>query len=165
MKQILCTILIVLSISQFTLAQNTIDALMIEIENNNTLLSAIRKSVEAEKMGNKTGIQLQNPEVEFHYLWGDPSAIGNRTDISVQQSFDFPSAYAYRNQIADDSHMKLRSPDKSGMALSRKGSLCHLHSLLHRVLSEHVWVDFSARFVLPGPHPDAVRAIHPVIAR
>jgi outer membrane protein, heavy metal efflux system len=34
-------------------------------------------------------------------LWGDPSAIGNRTDISVRQSFDFPSAYAYRNQIAD----------------------------------------------------------------
>ncbi|WP_167604656.1 TolC family protein [Maribellus sediminis] len=101
MKQLLLILTAVLTIGQFSSAQNNIDALLAEIENNNTTLSALRKTVEAEKMGNKTGIQLQNPEVEFHYLWGNPSAIGNRTDISVQQSFDFPSAYAYRNQIAD----------------------------------------------------------------
>ncbi|WP_167616461.1 TolC family protein [Maribellus sediminis] len=101
MKQLLLILSAVLTIGQFSSAQNNIDALLTEIENNNTTLSALRKTVDAEKTGNKTGIQLQNPEVEFHYLWGDPSAIGNRTDISVQQSFDFPSAYAYRNQIAD----------------------------------------------------------------
>ena len=101
MKQVLFTIISILAFSQFASAQNNIDALLTEIENNNTTLSALKKMVEAEKMGNKTGIQLQNPEVEFHYLWGDPSAIGNRKDFSVQQSFDFPSAYAYRNQIAD----------------------------------------------------------------
>ncbi len=101
MKQLIFTFISILALSQFVSAQNSIDALVTEIENNNTTLSALRKTIDAEKMGNKTGIQLQNPEVEFHYLWGDPSAIGNRTDISVQQSFDFPSAYAYRNQIAD----------------------------------------------------------------
>lgn len=101
MKQLIFTIIAFLSIGQFSLAQNNIDDLLTEIEKNNTTLSALKKMVEAEKMGNKTGIQLQNPEVEFHYLWGDPSAIGNRKDFSVQQSFDFPSAYAYRNQIAD----------------------------------------------------------------
>nr|WP_319509589.1 TolC family protein [uncultured Draconibacterium sp.] len=101
MKQLIFIIISILAISQFAKAQNSIDALLTEIENNNTTLSALRKTIDAEKIGNKTGIQLQNPEVEFHYLWGDPSAIGNRTDISVQQSFDFPSAYAYRNQIAD----------------------------------------------------------------
>lgn len=101
MKQVIFTIISILAFSQFASAQNNIDALLTEIENNNTTLSAIKKMVEAEKMENKTGIQLQNPEVEFHYLWGVPSAIGNRKDFSVQQSFDFPSAYAYRNQIAD----------------------------------------------------------------
>ena len=101
MKQLLMILTAVLTISQFSSAQNSIDALLTEIENNNTTLSALRKTVDAEKIGNKTGIQLQNPEVEFHYLWGNPSAIGNRTDISVKQSFDFPSAYAYRNQIAE----------------------------------------------------------------
>ncbi|WP_303918491.1 TolC family protein [Draconibacterium sediminis] len=101
MKQLIFTIISILTFSQFASAQSSIETLLTEIENNNTTLLALRKMVDAEKMGNKTGIQLQNPEVEFHYLWGDPSAIGNRTDISVQQSFDFPSAYAYRNQIAD----------------------------------------------------------------
>ncbi len=101
MKHVIFTIVTILALSQFAPAQNSIDALLKEIENNNITLSALKKTVEAEKMGNKTSIQLQNPEVEFHYLWGDPSAIGNRKDFSVQQSFDFPSAYAYRNQIAD----------------------------------------------------------------
>ncbi len=61
----------------------------------------MRKSAEAEKLGNKTGIYLQNPEFEFHYLWNNPSMVGNRTDLSIKQSFDFPSAYKYRNQISD----------------------------------------------------------------
>ena len=101
MRHIILAIATLLILIHSVSAQKNVDALLAEIENNNTALSAMRKTVETEKMGNKTGIQLQNPEVEFHYLWGDPSAIGNRTDISVRQSFDFPSAYAYRNQIAD----------------------------------------------------------------
>ena len=101
MKKIINTITLILLSTFSLLAQKNVDSVLTEIEQNNTTLSALRKTVEAEKMGNKTGIQLENPEVEFHYLWGDPSAIGNRTDISVRQSFDFPSAYAYRNQIAD----------------------------------------------------------------
>lgn len=101
MKQLIITLISILALSQFASAQDSVETLLTEIEQNNTTLSALRKTVDAKKMGNKTGIQLQNPEVEFHYLWGNPSAIGNRTDISVQQSFDFPSAYAYRNQIAE----------------------------------------------------------------
>ena len=72
-----------------------------EIEKNNTTLSALRKNTEAEKVGNKTGIYLQNPEVEFHYLWGNPSVLGNRTDISIKQTFDFPTAYRYKSQISN----------------------------------------------------------------
>lgn len=82
-------------------AQHAIDSVLSQIEINNTTLSALRKSVEAEKIGNKTGIYLQNPEVGFNYLWGNPSAIGNRTDINIKQTFDFPTAYKYKNQISD----------------------------------------------------------------
>ena len=82
-------------------AQNNVEQVLTEVENNNTTLSALRKSVDAEKIGNKTGIYLQNPEVEFNYLWGSPSLIGNRTDISIRQTFDFPTAYSYRNQISN----------------------------------------------------------------
>jgi hypothetical protein len=95
----LTTILLVLSINTF--AQVAVDSVLATIERNNTTLLSYRKSVDAEKIGNKTGLAPQNPEVEFNYLWGNPSAIGNRTDFSVKQSFDFPTAYSYKNQIAN----------------------------------------------------------------
>jgi len=82
-------------------AQNAVDNVLTEVEKNNTTLSAFRKSIDAEKLGNKTGLAPQNPEVEFNYLWGNPSAIGNRTDFSIKQSFNFPTAYSYKSQISD----------------------------------------------------------------
>ena len=81
-------------------AQNTIDKILVEIEKNNTTLLSLRKNLDAKKTGYKTGIFLQNPEAEFNYLWGSPSGMGNRTDFSVIQSFDFPTAYRYKNQIS-----------------------------------------------------------------
>jgi outer membrane protein TolC len=82
-------------------SQSSVDSVLANIERNNTTLSAYRKSIDAEKIGNKTGLTPQNPEVEFNYLWGNPSAIGNRTDFSIRQSFDLPMLYSYRNQIAN----------------------------------------------------------------
>ncbi|MDO8898244.1 MAG: TolC family protein, partial [Bacteroidales bacterium] len=81
--------------------QSQIENVLKEIEQNNTTLSALRKNTESEKILNKTGIFLQNPEVEFNYLWGNPVVIGNRTDFSIRQRFDFPTAYGYRNQISE----------------------------------------------------------------
>ncbi|MHC1707870.1 MAG: TolC family protein [Bacteroidales bacterium] len=83
------------------MAQNSVDSVLSQIEKNNTTLSALGKSVEAQKIGNKTGIYLQNPDIGFNYLWSDPTSVGNRTDISIKQSFDFPTAYGYRRQISE----------------------------------------------------------------
>lgn len=88
-------------------AQNTVNTVLTEVEKNNTTLSAYRKSVDAEKIGNKTGLTPQNPEVEFNYLWGSPSPIGNRTDFSIKQSFDFPTVYSYKNQISDSKNVQV----------------------------------------------------------
>jgi outer membrane protein TolC len=82
-------------------AQISADSILSAIEKNNTSLYALRKSVDAEKIGNRTGIHLQNPEIEFNYLWGNPSGMGNRIDLTAKQSFDFPTAYGHRRQIAD----------------------------------------------------------------
>ena len=92
----LLLILLSLSIS----AQN-IESVLLEIESNNTKLSAYRNLNEAQKLENKTGIFLENPEVEFNYLWGDPAAIGKRQDFSVSQSFDFPTSYGIKKKIAN----------------------------------------------------------------
>ncbi len=101
MKQTIILSLVTMVLSINLISQGNIEDVIGEIEKNNTMLAALRNNVEAEKLLNKTGIYLQNPEFEFHYLWNNPSVIGNRTDISIKQSFDFPSAYKYRNQISD----------------------------------------------------------------
>jgi hypothetical protein len=72
-----------------------------QIERNNTVLLALRKQADAEKIANKTGIYPENPEVEFHYLWGNHTAPGNRVDFSATQTFDFPTAYHYRRKVSD----------------------------------------------------------------
>ena len=98
-RAIILSVIMVLGFN--LIAQNTIDNVLAEVEKNNTTLSYIRKNSDAEKIGNKKGLAPQNPEVEFNYLWGNPSDMGNRTDFSVMQSFDFPTAYSYKNQISN----------------------------------------------------------------
>ncbi len=101
MKNLIITLISILVVSSTLFSQNRIDQVLAEVEQNNTSLMAIRQSVEADKMGNKTGIYPENPEFEFHYLWGSLPEIGNRKDFSISQSFDFPTAYKFKNQISD----------------------------------------------------------------
>jgi outer membrane protein TolC len=82
------------------LAQTETSRILSEIEKNNTTLEAYRNLNEAQKMENQTGIYLENPEVEYHYLWGSPAAMGKRQDVAVTQSFDFPTAYGLKKKIA-----------------------------------------------------------------
>jgi len=105
MKQIIIIIFIVILFAAGVRAQ-TIETVLELVEQNNTTLAALRKQTDAEKIGNNTGIYLENPEAEFHYLWGTPSAIGNRQDFSISQSFDFPTAYSYKNQISEISNVQ-----------------------------------------------------------
>ena len=100
MNKLIITILLI-SATFATMAQSEFSAVLQQIEVNNTTLAALRQQTEAEKIANRTGIFPTNPEVEFNYLWGNPSLIGNRTDFSVRQTFDFPTVYGYRNKIAN----------------------------------------------------------------
>ncbi len=72
-----------------------------EVEANNLTLKAARQLVEADQMENRVGLAPDNPEVEFAYLWGSGAAQGDRIDVSVTQSFDFPTSYVYRGRIAN----------------------------------------------------------------
>jgi len=89
------------------LLSQDIDMILAGVEKNNTTLIALRKSADAERIGNKTGLYPENPEFAFNYLWGSPESIGDRKDISLIQSFDFPSAYAYRNQISEQRNVQV----------------------------------------------------------
>ncbi|MFC2129488.1 TolC family protein [Bacteroidota bacterium] len=101
MKRISIILSIALGCSSIVSSQETVKGILEEVSQNNTTLTALRQHADAEKLANKTGIYLQNPEVGFNYLWGDPSSIGSRQDFSISQSFDFPTVYSYQNKISD----------------------------------------------------------------
>lgn len=84
-------------------AQSSIETVLHEIELNNTSLKAYREQADAEKIGNRTGLNIPNPEVDFSYLWGSPrETTKQRYNIDVTQSFDFPTAYRYKSQLANE---------------------------------------------------------------
>lgn len=81
-------------------AQDTFSPVLSQIEQNSTTLQALQKQMEAQKTAYRTGLTPRDPEVQFGYLWGSPSPIGNRKDFSIRQELDFPSVYARRNRLA-----------------------------------------------------------------
>lgn len=106
MKKIIYTVLLSALFPFAGNAQNFNNILQ-NIEENNTTLKAYREQIKASKIGNKTGINMANPEVEFAYLWGSPNAASHRTNLDVSQSFDFPTAYRYKSQLAEGKNKQL----------------------------------------------------------
>ncbi len=99
MKKIILTALLFCSFLVLQ-AQNQIDMVLRSIEANNTQLKALRELSTAEKLENKTGNNLANPEVEITHK---PKVKGNfaETGIEATQAFDFPTAYKFRGQAID----------------------------------------------------------------
>lgn len=99
MQKIVVTIIAVMS-ALGLLAQNSVESVLQSIEQNNTTLAALRKGADAAKLGNHTGLTLSDPEVEFGYLWGDPSSIGSRKDLNASQSFDLATIGGAKRRLA-----------------------------------------------------------------
>lgn len=91
--------IIILYLISCTVSLSAQQNILQEVEQNNTVLSALRHQTEADKTENKTGLYPENPEVEFGYLWGNSDE--TRTDWSVSQSLDFPTAYHHKKKFSD----------------------------------------------------------------
>lgn len=126
MKRLIIFAAISFLFAPWVFSQST-NGIIAEVESNNTTLAALRKKADAERIGNRTGLALKNPELEFNYLWGNPEAIGKRNDISIMQSFDFPTAYAYRNQISElrNIQVELEFESQRREILLRARQLCN----------------------------------------
>ncbi len=81
-------------------AQNTLDAMLAQIESNNKTLLAERQRVEAAAKEYQTGIWLYDPQISYDWLKGFPNSAGNQNDLTVTQPFDYPTAYARRRKLA-----------------------------------------------------------------
>ena len=75
------------------------DTLMKKVLENNKTLQVARESYRVAILEAGTGNTPPDPEVEFGYLFGKPSEMGNRVDFSVSQQVDFPTAYIYKSRL------------------------------------------------------------------
>jgi len=95
-------IIVALLASMSLAAQENISSILFSIEENNTKLKALKEEMKAQKLGNKAGIYLSDPDVAFGYLWGTPSNIGTRKDFSVTQTFDIPTITGMKSRLANN---------------------------------------------------------------
>ena len=81
-------------------AQNDLQSVLGMIEQNNTTLKALRSTSDAEKLENRTGLNLSDPEVGFGYMWNNTPGVPNKKNVSVTQSFDFATITGLKGRVA-----------------------------------------------------------------
>lgn len=81
-----------------------IDGVLRQIEENNLSLRAHSSLTEARTLDARTANQLPNPQVQYVHAWGTPAEAGKNGELVATQSFDFPTAYARRSQMAKMQH-------------------------------------------------------------
>ncbi len=91
---------LLVSVVSFAQGQS-VQQILGSIEENNITLKALRSELEAQKLENKLASSLPDPEVEFSYLWGSPTVIGNRQDVSVSQTFDYATISGTRRRVGE----------------------------------------------------------------
>lgn len=105
-------------------SQSNMDAVLAEIAKNNKTIQANTQYWNAQKVQYRTGNSLYNPTVEYDYLNGSPANAGNQTDIVVTQSFDFPTVYGKKSQLADQQILQadlyLKSANQSLLLEAKK---------------------------------------------
>ena len=96
----LVLLLLTLTCAKAINAQSILENFLHQVDSNNLTLKALRQRLEAERIATRIGLTPGNPQAEVIYQWGSPVDIGNKTNISFTQQFDFPSAYVYRAKLA-----------------------------------------------------------------
>ncbi len=81
-------------------AQSSITSVISEIAKNNKSIQAVNQYYTAQNMLFKTGITPANPTVEYDLLFGNSNEIGNQSEFSITQQFDFPTTYLRQSELA-----------------------------------------------------------------
>lgn len=82
-------------------AQNNMADILSCIEANNPQLKAGAQMVLSQKAEVSSQNSLADPTFELEHLWGTQNAGDRKYDITVLQSFDFPSLYVQRNRVGN----------------------------------------------------------------
>lgn len=97
---------IVLSLASLLLcfgahSQSSLPSVLSSIERNNKDIQAAAQWSVAQQAAYKTGLNPENPVLDYDYMIGAPVGAGNQTDFSVTQAFDFPTVYGRKRQLAE----------------------------------------------------------------
>ena len=138
-------------------AQNTLDTLLSLVSENNEAIISARTVYDAELATSRTGLYPGNPEIEYGYLYGSPDVLGNRTDFSVTQIFNFPSVYMRKADIAKSqasmAELKLQTKIREVLLEAEKAFIEAVYlnariSIIGRrtVISEKILEGYNRRF-------------------
>lgn len=94
--------LVFISLTSSLSAQNSINEVLVSIEQNNKSIAAAEQYVQAKNLENRTGNTPDNPSLSADYMIGKPTSGGNQFDFLAIQSFDFPTAYIHKGNLADE---------------------------------------------------------------
>ena len=97
-----CTLAAALLLGMPLRAQNSIEDVLRLIEKNNAALQALRHENEAQKLEYRSGIALDDPEVDFGYQWGSPAATSDKLTLNVTQSFDLSAVAGLKSNVAKE---------------------------------------------------------------
>ncbi|MEZ5031118.1 MAG: TolC family protein [Saprospiraceae bacterium] len=93
-------IVFVLFMTANTQAQSSLESVLRSVEQQNKSLIATQQFWESRKLEYTTGLTLPNPTIQGQYLFGSPAVAGDQTDLFIVQSFDFPTVYKQRRDLA-----------------------------------------------------------------
>jgi outer membrane protein TolC len=99
------------------LAQSSLQQVLSAVEKNNKTLKAAKQSANVRKIEAKTGIYPSDINVGYEFVRGNEITNYQREhELTVVQSFDFPTAYFQKNKIAG---MQARQADAQYAILRR----------------------------------------------
>ncbi|HEY8387999.1 MAG TPA: TolC family protein, partial [Parasegetibacter sp.] len=80
-------------------SQTGLEQVLSSVLKNSDALNANKKYWEAKRAENKSSMSLENPTLEYDYLFGYPAGSGNLTEFAITQQFDFPTAYGRKKEL------------------------------------------------------------------
>lgn len=98
-------------------AQNSIDAILRQVEANNRQLQANAQTVRAQKLENRASNNLADPTLSYAHLWDSDDKNITVGELVIAQSFDFPSLYVSRARL---NRLKGQSLDAQSNALRQQ---------------------------------------------
>ncbi len=81
-----------------TTAEDSLHSFLVQVNSNNKRIAASEKLMSANGLEAYQGIYLENPAVEYEQVGGKGAV---SSELTVSQSFDFPSVYTRRKSIAN----------------------------------------------------------------